>query len=213
MISLPVPSKLITRIAFTLIAIWGCFFAFVCFAAVCSFLTQPSSSIATMGQMGDTFGIFNALVSSLAFAGTAYALMLQVNALQQSEKHHLEVAERTRIETQIGKLERLAFSLRRLCETISNVQIEMLSPSDSSALELRQKILFATSEPELLVYFYLQEFKDDCSKIQTLTKNFMPLIEKGFMAELVESGNEIVRKTNELVAKAQVKAVELSSKL
>lgn len=164
-----------------------------------------------MGQMGDTFGIFNALVSSLAFVGTAYALALQVNALQQSEKHHLEVAERTRIEDQIGKLERLAFSLRRLCETISNVQNEILSPSGSSVLELRQKILFATSEPELLVYFYLQEFIADCSEIQALTQNLMPLIEGGFTPDLVETGNGIVRKANDLVAKAQVKAVALTS--
>lgn len=166
-----------------------------------------------MGQMGDTFGIFNALVSSLAFIGTAYALTLQVNALQQSEKHHDEVTKRTRIEAQISKLERLAFSLRKLCEVISNVQIEILAPEEPLAIKLRQKVLFATSEPELLVYFYLQEFTIDCNEIQMLTKDFMPLINKGFSDKLVKSGNEIVRKANELVAKAQRKAVELTSGL
>ena len=78
-------------------------------------------------------------------------------------------------------------------------------------MELRQKILFATSEPKLLVYFYLQEFIADCSEIQALTQNFMPLIEGGFTPDLVETGNGIVRKANDLVAKAQVKAVALTS--
>lgn len=88
----------------------------------------PESNITHAGQMGDMFGVVNALFSGLAFAGIIVTLIMQRDEMRDQQKSSLKTAElmvsSAKITAQVAKFQAVYQSYLKALEIKNNPDIQ-----------------------------------------------------------------------------------------